>query len=279
MTNFFINNKKTLKDSLKDRSIYNNYIGKPNTLTSKVLPPNTFEIKKIEVSKVSVSPTLPATGISIRDRQTDSIVKISNYAKVITIRKDTTPVRTNLYDYINGVFKEPIIVDRYEFCYEQKISSIFSTNGGVQWFSTYIDRQPSYKTTLFDRIKYSPLSMGKDCSCRIFDFNGIYTVDRRLSDNNLIKSSNRNISAIKFDFDPIENYIIISFYSYKTKSYVNIKLRPPLRYRPIYDDWVFDDSVLIDGIMSSTEYAEIIDCCQPFDQGEILKNLMFNKNV
>ena len=280
MTNFFINKNKTLKDSLKDRTIQNNFVGKQNTLTPKILPPNTFEIKTTRIDKDTVSPTLPANGVSVRSKQDNNIIKVNNYAKIIRIRKDTVPVRTNLYDYINNAFKEPIIVDKYQFCNEQKISSVFSTHGDAQWFSTYVDKQPSYKTALFNRLIYSPLSLSDDCSCRIFNFNGIYGIDRRSSqDNSLKTSSNKNISKIKFDFDPVENYIIVSIYSFKTKSYVNIRLRPPLRYRPIYDDWVFDDSVIIDNIMSSTEYADIVDCCQPFDQWETLKNIMSNKNV
>lgn len=275
MTNFFLNKNKTLKASIQDRTIQNNFVGRQNTLTTKILPPNTFEIKTENKNKINISPTIPADGVSVRSKQPISVIKVNNYAKIIRIRKDTTPVRTNLYDYINSMFKRPIIVDKYEFCYEQKISSIFSTNGDTQWYSTYVDRQPSYKTALFNRVSYAPLSIGDDCSCRIFNFNGIYTIDRRLSrGNTLVESSNRNISNVTFDFDPIENYIIVSFYSYKTKSYVKIKLRPPLRYRPIYNDWVFDDKVIIDNIMSLTEYAEIIDCCQPFNEGQILHDIM-----
>lgn len=280
MSNFLIKQNRALKESIKSRTIKNNFVGKQNTLTAKTVSPNTFQIKVPIIDKTSVSPTISVDGISIRSKQNNNTIKINNYAKIIRIRKDTTPVRTNLYDYINSVFKEPVIVDKYEFCYEQKISTSFSTNGYVQWFSSYIDKQPSYKTSLFSRISYSPLSISDDCSCRIFNFNGIYTVDRRKpEDDSLVLSSNKNISKIKFDFDPIENYIIVSIYSFKTKSYVKIRLRPPLRYRPIYDDWVFDDSVIIDNIMSSTEYSEIIDCCQNFDQAEILKALYKNKNV
>lgn len=275
MANFIPNKNKKLKDTIKDRTIQNNFAGTQNPLTSKIISPNTFEIKTVIQPNFNISPTIPADGVNIRSKQPLSVIKVNNYAKIIRIRKDTTPVRTNLYDYINSMFKRPIIVDKYEFCYEQKISSIFSTNGDAQWYSTYINKQPSYKTATFNRVSYSPLSIGDDCSCRIFNFNGIYTVDRRLSGGNtLIQSSNKNISNISFDFDIVENYIIVSFYSYKTKSYVKIKLRPPLRYRPIYNDWVFDDKVIIDNIMSSTEYAEIIDCCQPFTDGQILSNIM-----
>lgn len=272
MSNFIPNKNKKLKDSIKDRTIQNNFVGKKNTLIYKILPPNTFEIKSFNSRPFNISPTLPADGISFRYKQPISVIKVNNYAKIIRIRKDTIPVRSNLYDYINSIFKRPVIVDKYEFCSEQKISSVFSTNGDVQWYSAYSDRQPSFKTALFNRVSYTPLSLSDDCSCRIFNFNGIYTVDRRLSDNDLIETSNKNISKISFDL--IDNYILISFYSYKTKSFVKIRLRPPLRYRPIYDDWVFDDKVIIDNIMSLTEYAEIIDCCQPFDGAEVLK---FNK--
>lgn len=271
MTNFLINKNKTFKNSLKDRAMQNNYVGSGNTLTAKTFIPNTFTINNFVKKNINISPTSPVGGINIRNKEPLSVIKVNNYSKILRIRKDTTPIRNNLYDYINNIFIQPTVVDRYEFCYEQKISTIFSTNGMVQWFSSYMDKQPSYKSSLFNRLSYSPLSLDKNCSCRIFNFNGIYSIDRRLQNNNLLFSSNKNISNIQFNFDPIDNYIIISFYSYKTQSYVKTRLRPPLRYRPIYGDWIFDDSVTIDNIMSLTEYTEIINCCQFADNGAILK--------
>lgn len=276
MTNFYLNSKKTLKDTLKDRSIYNNYIGRQNTLSTKILSPNTFTINSI----INPSKNLIEITDEIRAKPQPSTIQGTNYTKVIKIRKDTTPVREGFYDYTNSMWQRPIIVDTFRFCKEQKISTVFSTQGNIQWFSTLITKEPSFKISLFSRVIPSDLSLLEDCSCNIFDFNGLYEVDRRLPDyNSLISSSNRKISRVSLEFDPSQNYIIVSFYSHKTKSYAKIRMRPPLRYRPIYNDWVFDESVIIDNIMSSTEYAEIIDCCQPLEEGEVVKNTMFNKNV
>lgn len=265
MTNFILNAKKTLKNHLQDRTIQDNFVGKQNTLTSKIFPPNTFVLNNNNSSKELIS-QIDGT----RAKPLISTIQGNNYSKIIRIRRDTTPVRTNLYDYINSVFRQPVLVDTFKFCSEQKISTVFATHGDVQWFSTFNDKQPSYKTAIFNRILYNPLSLQEDCSCRIFNFNGIYTLDRTLPNfNSLITTSNKDISKVSFEFDPSQSYIIMSFYSTKTNSYAKIKLRPPIRYRPIYNDWVFDESVTIDNIMSLTEYAEIIDCCQPFSEGNI----------
>lgn len=262
MSNFVINNNS----NNKNRTIKNNFIGRQNTLTSRILSPNTFVINASPSSSKNLITQIDGT----RAKPEPSTIQGSNYAKIIRIRKDTKPIRNNLYDYINSVFKRPVLVDVFQFCAEQKISTVFSTHGNTQWFSTLINKEPSYKTALFNKVFFNPLSLREDCSCNIFDFNGRYEIDRRLPDfNSLISSSNKDISRVSFEFEPSTNYIMISFYSHKTKSYVRVRLRPPLRYRPIYGDWVFDENVTIDNIMSSTEYAEIVDCCQPIQEGSI----------
>lgn len=248
------NNKSAVKPLPSNFSGIN--IRSPNTLaTLKTLPSNRVLLP--DGSGV----TAPALGSKIRSKQDSKIISVNNNAKFITIRKDTTPIRNNLYHYYLDDFKQPITVDKFQFCFDQKVSSVFSSSGDSQWFTTLIKNQPSFKLPLFGKITPSLLSLNADCSCIYTNFSGLYTLDTKLINNQLIASSNRNVSKGAIDFNIESNYISIYIYSNKTKSYVNIRLRPPLRYRPAYNDWVFDEDVNIFDTLSDTEYAKLINCC------------------
>ena len=263
MTNFSINRNQ--KQNHNQPTINKNFIGKKNILTSKIVSPNTIEPVIIDNTKENnkFDIPVPQNGIKVRSKQLFLPKSVNNYAKIITIRKDTLPIRNNLYHYYKNEIIDPIEVDKFYFCNEQKISSIFSTSGDTHWFSTLIDKQPSYKTSLFGKVVFERLSLLKDCSCNYFDFSGSYSIDRfsENNDNQLIYSSNKRVSKATIDFDAESNYIIITIYSEKVQSYVKIRLRPPVRYRPLYNDWVFDENVTIENILSSTEFAELINCC------------------
>jgi hypothetical protein len=258
-TRFNNNNKSAIKSNLVNLNTQSMNIRSPHTMRTKK---NEFKIRTLLSSGV----TAPSYGTTVRNKQDDQIISVNNNAKVIIIRRDTTPIRNNLYNYYTFKFKQPIIVDKFKFCSEQKVSSVFSSSGYNQWFSSLIKNEPSFKSSVFNKISASVPSLQSDCSCIITNFEGLYTLNRTLNNNQLIYSSNRKISRANIDFNLEQNYINIYIYSDKTQSYVNIRLRPPLRYRPAYQDWVFDEDVnIIDQISSEefqvTEYAKLIDCC------------------
>jgi hypothetical protein len=263
MSTFAINRSKKTNNNIIS-TINKPYIGKQNPLTSKIEPPNTTHVvEEILKPKIGISPTLPQNGVSVRSKQLFLPRSVNNYSKFITIRKDTTPIRIGgLYDYYRDRFKIPIETDKFQFCSEQKVSSIFATTGNRQWFSTFIDKQPSFKTSLFDIVEANPLMLLTSCDCLFTDFSGEYILNSSLkSSNQLVSSSNNRVSKGTIDVNIESNYIIVTIYSKRTQSYVKIRLRPPVRYRPAYGDWVFDENVTIDNILSNTEYAEIINCC------------------
>lgn len=262
MSTFKINNDRNTRfDSSNIASLTNAQAPGINIAALRILPPNTHSAKTLILPSKNTFNILPAIGLTVRKQQ-DSQVNIgNNYSKIIRIRKDTLPIRNNLYDIYNTKYKKPIIVDKFEFCEEQKISSIFSTTGYHQWFSTLIDKQPSFKTSLFDKVSSRLLSLNQDCSCRYIDFSGQYIFDRNASSDQLLSSTNKKVSKAIIDFNIEQNYINIYLYNNKTDSYVHVRLRPPLRHRPAYNDWVFDEDVTINDLLSNTEYAEIVNCC------------------
>lgn len=264
MSIFAINTNKRTNNNIVS-TINKPFIGKLNPLTAKIDSPNTYQaFEPSPKDKIASSPTLPSDGVNVRSKQLFLPKSVTHYSKFITIRKDTTPIRQGgLYDYYRDRFKVPVEVDKFQFCAEQKISSIFATTGNRQWFSTFIHKQPSFKTALFDIVEANPLMLLTDCGCLYTDFTGVYKLKTNFisNDNDLIASSNNKVSLGIVDINIESNYIIITIFSKKTNSYVRIRLRPPVRYRPAYDDWVFDESVTIDNILSSTEFAEIVNCC------------------
>lgn len=271
----FVINKTSKSNNNNKTSIRSNFSSGPNISAIRILPTNTASSYKNDTDSDQIyNPQIKLNyGSNVRIKQDSQVISINNYAKVIKIRRDTSPIRNNLYNFYKDRFKQPVIVDRFEFCSEQKISTIFSSNSYNQWFSTLITNEPSFKTHLFNKVfSNSLLSLSDDCSCRYIDFSGSYILDRNLStDNQLVQSSNKRASKASIDFNMEENYINIYLYSKKSKSYINIRLRPPLRYRPAYDDWVFDEDVTIYDMLSNTEYAELIDCCN-LENGKIFNN-------
>jgi len=264
MSIFSIHNNNKINNNVIS-TINKSFIGKFNPLSSKIESPNTIQaFEPIIKDKIAVSPTIPQAGVSVRSKQVFLPKSVTNDAKFITIRKDTTPIRLGgLYNYYTDRFMVPIEVDKFQFCSEQKISSVFCTTGHNQWFSTYLDRQPSFKTTLFDLVTPSPSILLQDCNCIHTDLSGTYTLDTKIfnKSNQLISSSNNQVSKGTIDISLVDNYIIIEIYSKITNSRARIKLRPPVRYRPAYNDWVFDENVSLKGLLSNTEFAEMIDCC------------------
>lgn len=260
MSTFRINKKikenNTNKSSVKPLNL--------NTSAMSIRPPHTLPTLDFvgrHETLLSSGITSPVKGSKIRDKQPENQgLLVNNYAKVITVRRDTTPIRNKLYHYYLDRFKEPIIVDKFKFCTEQKISTVFSSNGYNQWFSTFAQNELSFKKALFDKVAFNFLSLSTDC-CFYTDFSGVYTLNTKLVDNQLVASSNKRVSKATIDFNIESNYINMRIYSAKTQSYVNIRLRPPLRYRPAYGDWVFDEDVNIFDLLSPTEYAKIVDCC------------------
>lgn len=269
----FVINKNNKSNENNKTSIRSNFSAGPNISSINIASPNTSSTRSQTDILDDNSQNLSNHGLSVRVKQDSQVISVNNYAKVIKIRKDTSHIRNNLYDFYNYRFEQPVIVDRFEFCSEQKISTIFSSNSYNQWFSSLTKNEPSFKIHLFAKV-FSPtfLSLSSNCSCRYVDFGGFYELDRTLpSENQLVKSSNKRVSKAIINFNTEENYINIYIYSQKTKSYINIKLRPPLRYRPVYDDWVFDEDVTIYDILSNTEYAELIDCCN-LENSKIFNN-------
>lgn len=270
----FVINKNNKSNENNKTSIRSNFSAGPNISAINIIPSNTTNIhKKDSLDTIDNNSQKTNFVSNVRVKQDSQIISVNNYSKVIKIRRDTSFIRNNLYDLYNYRFEQPVIVDRFEFCSEQKISTIFSSNSYNQWFSSLIKNEPSFKIHLFDKV-FSPtfLSLSSDCGCRYVDFSGQYEIDRTLpSENQLIQSSNKKASKAIINFNLEENYINIYIYSQKTKSYINIRLRPPLRYRPAYDDWVFDEDVTIYDILSNTEYAELIDCCN-LENSKIFNN-------
>ena len=67
-----------------------------------------------------------------------------------------------------------------------------------------------------------------------------------------------------FTFYVSEEYFDIYLYpkqELNNPSYIHIRYRIPVRYRYVYEDWTFWESVLLENIMSETEFVKIIDCC------------------
>lgn len=264
MSTFQINNN--IRSNFNNKiSTTNNFGSGPNISAINIQSPNTNSAKQLILPNKNIFELSPPIGLTVRNKQDSQIINTTNYSKIIRIRKDTVPIRNNLYDIYNYRYKKPIEVDKFEFCEEQKISSIFSTTGYHQWFTTLIHNEPSFKTSFFDKVSSRLLSLNKDCSCRYIDFSGQYVLDKNASVNQLLSTNNKKVSKAIIDFNIKDNYINIYLYNNKTDSYVQIRLRPPLRYRPAYNDWVFDEDVTINDLLSDTEYADLVDCCNVGD--------------
>lgn len=113
MSTFRINKKikenNTNKSSVKPLNL--------NTSAMSIRPPHTLPTLDFvgrHETLLSSGITSPVKGSKIRDKQPENQgLLVNNYAKVITIRRDTTPIRNKLYHYYLDRFKEPIIVDKF----------------------------------------------------------------------------------------------------------------------------------------------------------------------
>jgi hypothetical protein len=186
----------------------------------------------------------------------------NNDIKIITIRNDTTPLRNNGYFYFSDRFKKPPTITRYKFC-APKIATIYSTNGNLQWFSAYVKKPASFKSVNTNIVKGRSLFISDsngNCDCDYTDFSGKYFFN--ICENpSLISTNNLNTKLANMFYDKDNQYFDIKIYSKYNKSYVWIRFRITLKYR--WDDgrWVFNPKFVIDKIMSETEFASIVDCC------------------
>lgn len=185
-----------------------------------------------------------------------------NDTKIITIRNDTSPIRNNGYSYFSNRFKQQPTVTRYKFC-APKIATVYSTHGNLQWFSTYVKKLPSFKSVNVNIIKGKSLfiSYGEEnCDCDYTNFNGKYTFDL-CKNTSLVSTDNNKIKFASMVYNNNDQYFDIKIYSKYNKSYVWIRFRIILKYRWDDQQWIFNPEFVIDKIMSETEFATIVDCC------------------
>jgi hypothetical protein len=273
MNKFTLNHTKIANYNIP--TINYTFIGSQYILTSHIDIPNTLPAKiKNKTKTQAATYGSPQNGVIVKYKLPFMPQMVTNDAKVINIRKDTSPIRRGFsYNYYKDQFISSLTIDRLEFCQEQKISTVFSTNSYNHWFSTFINPQISFKKTVFSKIIPQRAGPFKNCNYPDSEFDGSYIVDitTSVNDNQLVFSSNRDASKAIINFDKESNYIIVKIYSKKIKAYVDIKMRPPVRYRPAYNDWVFDESLIIDNIISNTEYVQIINYNDSFRNNQAMQ--------
>lgn len=195
-----------------------------------------------------------------------------NYRRNVRMNLDTTAIRQGEFNFFDGKFNNGFPrPSNYPFC-PQKISTVFQ-NGNLHWSystqnktSSFMDVKslPKLTSRVPLPISYNDPSCDVGCSC--IDFSGDYVLDWSISEGSrLLSSSNPNVVLGTFDFNIEEEYFNIFLYpksSFYTSSYVHIRYRIPIRYRYSYEDWTFWESLIIDGVLSETEFVKVVNCCE-----------------
>jgi len=195
----------------------------------------------------------------------DLHVPDNNDRRNVRMSLDTTAIRQNRLNYFTQQFDPGYPnVSNYPLC-PQKISTIFQ-NGGYHWTQNTMNGTSSYpfKGGFFKVVDAINLTTN-DCTCYYIDYSGEYVLNwSKESGGQLLSSSNKDIQLGTFNFYIDDEYFNIFLYpkpSLNNTSYVHIRYRIPLRYRYIYKDWTFWESLIIDNTMSDTEFVKVIDCC------------------
>lgn len=179
---------------------------------------------------------------------------------------DTSAVRQNHFNYFVGKFDQGFpLASNYPLC-PQKISTVFQ-NGGLHWTQNTTNIGSSFPLgSNFIKVVDSLTQLSSlDCNCYYVDFSGNYLLNWTLeSGGQLLSSDNPQVTIGTFNFYQSDEYFDIFLYpipELNKSSYVHIRYRIPIRYRYVYEDWTFWESLLIDNTLSETEFVKVVDCC------------------
>lgn len=200
----------------------------------------------------------------ILDKKED--IPVNNDRRNIRKSLTSSAIRQNKFQWASGKFDQGFpLLSNYNLC-PQKIATIFQY-GHYHWTQNTNNTSTSFPlTSTFVKVidADSRLSLN-DCNCYDVDFSGEYVLNWSLETGaQLVSSDNPDITLGTFIFYQDDEYFEIFLYpdaNLNDNTYVHIRYRIPVRYRYAYGDWTFWESLLIDGILSETEFVKVINCC------------------